>query len=58
MIYSIKELGQINIDGKFAFMFDDIPDLQDCLFGIPIRSKAEAISREGRIKQRRENLSN
>jgi len=58
VIYSIKELGQINIDGKFALLFDDISDLQDRLFGIPIRSKAEAISREERVKQRRENLSN
>ena len=58
MINSVKELRQINIDGKFAFLFNDIPYLQYRLLGISVRPKAKAVSREEWVKQWREYLSN
>lgn len=59
MINSVKALRQIDIESKFAFQFDDIPYyLQDRLFGISVRPKAKAVSREEWGKQWREYLSN
>jgi len=44
VIDAIKELGQVNIDGKFPFAFNYLSHVKNRLLSILIRTKAEAIT--------------
>src|SRR5690554_2119136 len=58
MIYSIQELGQINIHSNTSLLFDDLLHLLDRLMSISARPEPKAAGRKGRVEDRGEHLSN